>query len=162
MIEKGTEGHILALAKRIKVGVEFDFENSSGQYFLNVYSEDQRPHIIILSRELISDFDMALQKHKNSSYFYSMENRLKWEICLGLADKELFPDILVSDEMIREKGQWQDPSTSANNFTTSFDEKMTLRLLDGFIYISNSLDTLIVMSKPLQLEDIEEEKKEGY
>ena len=152
--------HILSMANNIKSGLKFILAGNSFQPHLQVIDGSHRKHIISLTFGLLEDFESALINHRNTSYFFTIENRIKWEICLGLLSNKIYPDLFVSDEMINEKGDWIDPVRSRKDYNVSFDQKMTKHLSDGFQYLIGNLDALIEMSKPLPLEDIREHQKE--
>ena len=58
------------------------------------------------SREDVDDFDVALERHKDTNYFHTLENRIKFRIYVLLGRAGLLHDFDISSEILEEKGEW--------------------------------------------------------
>ena len=138
-IDKKTIDHIEMMVKGLVDNISVDF--FEGDYMrrsrLKIINEKGNRFDIYFPWELVDDFNQAVLNYHNTPYFYSSDNRLKYEICSELVEMKISPKMYVSDEMIREKGEWYGPELS-NSFVLRLDEKMTLAIADGLKLLLNS------------------------
>jgi len=59
-----------------------------------------------LGRELMDDFEVALERYQSTSYFETIRNRVRFPILIALGEKGLIPDFKVSAELLNERGEW--------------------------------------------------------
>lgn len=102
----------------------------------------------------VDDFEVALEQHRNTNYFHTLENRIRFRIYLLLGKAGLLPDFDISSEVLEEKGEW------LKNYRVDieFNEWFSQVLYEGLRRLSNSLDE-ILSSTDLRLDDVQEDKE---
>ena len=60
---------------------------------------------IKLSRGEVNDFEVALEQYRNTNYFHTLENRIKFRIYLIFGNAGLLPDFDISSKLLEEKGE---------------------------------------------------------
>ncbi len=106
------------------------------------------------NRAPMDDFEVAIQKYKDTDYYYTLENSIKFKIYIELGSKGLLTDFEISSELLNEKGQWLDRCWE----TVSFDDKICEILNNGLRRLSGFLEQ-VLGDHNLDLRDIEAEKK---
>ena len=105
------------------------------------------------TRALMDDFEIALEKYKGTDYYYTLENAIRFEVYIALGSKGLLTGFEISDEILKEKGEWLKRCSVA----VSFDAKMTEELNNGLKRLSNFLGQ-IASDHNLDLKDMTIEK----
>ena len=103
-------------------------------------------------RSEMEDFEVALEKFQNTSYFHTLENRIRFRIFLALGPKGLIPCLQISSEFLREKGEW------LKNIRTdvAFDSNFSVVLYQGLKLLSASIGK--TLASGLKLPEVEVEK----
>lgn len=104
-------------------------------------------------RSEIEDFEIALEKFRNTAYFHTMENRIRFRFFIALGLKGLIPYLPISSELLKEKGEWR------KNLRTdvAFDPEFSANLHQGLKLLAASLGK--TLASGLRLPDVEAEKK---
>lgn len=105
-------------------------------------------------RDETDDFEIALEQYRNTNYFYTLENRIKFRIYLLLGNAGLLKDFDISSEILEEKGEW----LKSYKVDIAFDEWFSKVLYEGLRYLSNTLDS-ILSATDLNLNDVQEDKE---
>jgi hypothetical protein len=105
------------------------------------------------SRALMDDFEIAIEKYRDTDYYYTLENALRFEIYIAFGSKGLLTGFDISEEILSEKGEWLKRCSVA----VSFDTKMTEVLNNGLTKMSDFLGQM-VSAHNLDLEDVRIEK----
>jgi hypothetical protein len=105
-------------------------------------------------RDIIDDFDVALEKYRNSNYFHTLENRIKFRIYILLGKEGLLPDFDISSEILNEKGEWL-KSYSAD---MKFENWFCGILYEGLKLLSGSLEATL-SGTDLELNEIRTDKE---
>jgi len=158
-IENETKVYIAKLAKSLYGGDSIELLFSNAEFYLKLPRSSERDIIILLPLSVVEDFDSALLNYKDTPYFYTIENLLKYNICSELVKKQFSPNLHVSDEMINEKGDWINPQVT-NVYNVSFNSRMTKHLADGLKQILSGLDKILGMSEFLNLNDFKKHKED--
>jgi len=61
---------------------------------------------VAFSRELMDDFEVAIEKYHGTSYFETMRNRVRFPILVATGEKGLIPEFRISGELFQEQGEW--------------------------------------------------------
>ena len=104
-------------------------------------------------RALMDDFEIAIEKYKGTDYYYTLENALRFEVYIALGSKGLLTDFDISEQILREKGEWLKRCSVA----VSFDAKMTEALNNGLKRLSDFLGQ-VASAHDLDLKDMTIEK----
>lgn len=104
-------------------------------------------------RSEMDDFEVALEKFQNTNYFHTLENRIRFRIFVALGAKGLIPDLQISSELLREKGEW------LKNIRTNvaFDADFCAVLYQGLKLLSASIGK--TLASGLNLPEVEAEKR---
>ena len=137
-----------------KASVYFD-RNAVNQYLYRfLLTFHGQPVELQFNRAPMDDFEVAIQKYKDTDYYYTLENSIKFKIYIELGSKGLLTDFEISSELLNEKGQWLDRCWE----TVSFDDKICEILNNGLRRLSSFLEQ-VLGDHNLDLRDIEAEKK---
>jgi|SRR5579872_5944424 len=109
--------------------------------------------IVRFSRELMDDFEAAIEKYNGTRYFETMRNRVRFPILVALGEKGLIPEFKVSRELLNEKGEW----LRTFRADVQFPDEIYATLDHGLDLLSASMDRQL--STGLKLPDIEADKK---
>lgn len=106
-----------------------------------------------LGRELMDDFEVALDRYKSTSYFETIRNRVRFPILIALGEKGLLPEFKISAELLNERGEW------LKNFRADvvFPPEVYGIFDHGLELLSGSMERQL--STGLKLPDIEDDKK---
>jgi len=118
-------------------------------------SFDNENYKIEFPRSLLEDFEIALDKYKDSDCFRSLESAIKFKIYIKLGNEGLLRDTLISKELINEKREW----LKDYRVNTVFDKENTEVFYKGLKNIISFFDSLLEKYKSLNLSEIEEDKK---
>lgn len=101
----------------------------------------------------VDDFEIALEQYKNTNYFHTLDNRIKFRIYLILGKAGMLTDFDISSELLEEKGEW------LKNYRVDieFSDWFSKVLYEGLRRLSDSLSE-ILSSTNLQIDDIREDK----
>lgn len=104
-------------------------------------------------RSEMEDFEVALEKFRDTNYFHTLENRIRFRIFIALGSKGLIPYIPISEELLREKGEW------LKNLRTdvAFDSDFSAVLYQGLDLLSASISK--TLASGLKLPGVETEKR---
>lgn len=104
-------------------------------------------------RAEMEDFEIALEKFRNTSYFHTLENRVRFRIFGALGSKGLIPHLQISSELLREKGEW------LKNLRTdvTFDPEFSAVLYQGLKLFSASI--VKTLASGLKLPEVEVERE---
>jgi|GEM_PF-1709389 hypothetical protein len=103
-------------------------------------------------RSEMEDFEVALGRFKNTNYFHTLDNRIRFRIFIAMGAKGLIPDLQISSELLREKGEW------LKNLRTdvAFDRDFCAVLYKGLTLLSASIKNTLASGLPLP--EVEAEK----
>lgn len=104
-------------------------------------------------RDEADDFEVALEQYRNTNYFHTLDNRIKFRIYLILGSAGLLSDFNISSELLEEKGEW----LKNYRIDIEFSDWFSKVLYEGLQRLSNSLSE-ILSSTGLQIDDIREDK----
>jgi len=104
-------------------------------------------------RSEMQDFEVALEKFQNTSYFHTLENRIRFHIYVSMGSKGLIPHVPISSELLQEKGEWLKNIRTDVAFNTDFCSV----LYDGLKLLSVSIDR--TLNSGLMLPEVEAEKR---
>lgn len=90
-------------------------------------------------RAKIDDFAIALERYRNTNYFFTLENHIKFRIYLALGSEGLLDELVISRELINEKGDW----LQNIQVDVSFEEEFARTLYEGLKLLDESLTALI-------------------
>jgi hypothetical protein len=110
------------------------------------------PIDVRFDRAEMEDFEIALDQFRNTNYFHTLENRIRFRILVALGVKGLIPNLNISSELLREKGEWLKQIRTDVTFDPSFSEV----LYEGLKLLSSSLSK--TLASGLNLPEIETEK----
>lgn len=98
------------------------------------------------------DFEIALEQYKDTDYFYTLANRLRFRIAIALGAKGLIPYLKISSEFLRERGDWLKSAA----YDVAFEEDFCKLLVDGLRLLAGSIAT--TLSTDIKVPDMEREK----
>jgi hypothetical protein len=104
-------------------------------------------------RSEMEDFEVALEKFRNTNYFHTLENRIRFRIFIALGAKGLIPYLQISSELLREKGEWLKNISIDVAFETAFGAI----LYQGLKLLSASIAK--TLASGLNLPEVEAEKQ---
>ena len=137
-----------------KASVYFD-RNGVNQYIYRFQLTSQEQDVKIqFNRAPIDNFEVAIQKYRDTDYYYTLENSIKFKIYIELGSRGLLTDFEVSSELLNEKGQWSERCW----VNVSFDKKMCESLNSGLRRLSSFLEQ-VLGDHNLDLRDVKAEKK---
>lgn len=110
---------------------------------------------IRFSRSLIEDFEVALEKYKDSNYFYSLDSAIKFTAYITLGKEGLLKDFNISDEIINEKRDW----LKDYKVMTAFEISITEVLYKGLTDIRKYFDELLEKHRDLDLSEIKDHRQ---
>lgn len=105
------------------------------------------------SFELIEDFDVALEKLRNTIYYYSLISQVKFIALSKLAEEGLLDNYLISEEFFSEKREW----LKEYRVNIKFDKEFTDNIVEGLTELSIFLENILSNSK-YNVESIQYEK----
>jgi hypothetical protein len=103
-------------------------------------------------RSEMEDFEVALEKFRNTNYFYTLENRIRFRIFIALGSKGLIPYVPISEQLLREKGEW----LKALRADVAFDAGFSAVLYQGLEPLLASINK--TLASGLKLPEVEAEK----
>jgi hypothetical protein len=104
-------------------------------------------------RSLMEDFEVALEHFPNTNYIYTLENRIKFRLLIDIGREGLIPDLEISIELLREKGEW----LKSLRTDVAFDTEFCAILYDGLKLLSGSIAK--TLASGLKLPEVEAEKQ---
>lgn len=104
-------------------------------------------------RSEMEDFEVALERFRNTNYFHTLENRIRFRFFVALGSKGLIPYLQISSELLREKGEW--PKTLRTDVT--FDPEFSVILYQGLKQLSASIGK--TLASGLKLPEVEAEER---
>ena len=139
--EKAIE-FIFGVVKELDDEAEIHFDRHSVNLFIYKFRVSSKGEEIDFQfrRALMDDFEVAIEKHKGTDYYYTLENALRFEVNIALGSKGLLTDLDVSEEILKEKGEWLKRCSVA----VSFDAKMTEDLNNGLKRLSDFIGRVLV------------------
>ncbi len=104
-------------------------------------------------RSEMDDFEIALEKFRDTNYFHTLENRVRFRIFIALGSKGLIPYLQISSQLLQEKGEW------LKNVRTDvmFDSELSAVLYQGLELLSASIGK--TLASGLKLPEVEAEKR---
>lgn len=109
--------------------------------------------IVRFDRSEMDDFEVALEKFQNTDYFYTLENGIRFHILISLGVKGLIPDLEISSELLREKGEW----LKNIRVDVTFDRDFSAVLYQGLKLLSASIEKTLSFGP--KLPEVEAEKR---
>jgi len=133
------------------------YQKGSLCYDFYVENGDQRINISF-GRDIIEDFEIAIEKHPEADYFYGLENTIKFRIYVTLGQEGLLPKFDISSEILNERRDWLLDYSAKVQLEKSIYEI----LYRGFNKLSDFLNQTLKKYKRqgLELKEVKEEK--GY
>ena len=107
-------------------------------------------------RSLMDDFEIALDKYKNSDYFRSLDSAIKFNIYVKLGMEGLLrKDFLISKAILNEKRDW----IKDYKVETLFNKEITEVFFNGLKDINIFLASLLKKYDSLDLANIKEDQE---
>lgn len=104
-------------------------------------------------RSDLEDFEVAIERFRDTSYFHTLENRIRFRIFVALGAKGLISCVQISAELLREKGEW----LKSLRTDVAFDGDFCAILYRGLALLSSSIER--TLSSGLKLPEVEAEKR---
>lgn len=123
----------------------------SPNFTFSFYVNDERVDVRF-DRSEMQDFEVALEKFQDTSYFHTLENRIRFRIYVSMGSRGLIPHIPISSELLQEKGEWLKNLRADVSFNTDFCSI----LYEGLKLLSASIDK--TLDSGLMLPEVEAEK----
>lgn len=101
----------------------------------------------------MEDFNVALEKDRDTDYYHTLENHIKFQIYVLLGKEGLLSDFDISSEILDEKGGWK----GYLKVDVEFEEWFCIIMYEGLKLLSNFLDT-ILSDASVELKEMEAEK----
>lgn len=101
----------------------------------------------------LDDFEVALERFQNTNYFHTMENRIKFGVLVSIGKEGLIPDLDISSELLREKGEW----LKHIRVDVCFDTQFCVILNQGLRLLLQSIER--TLASGLKLPEVEAEKQ---
>ena len=108
---------------------------------------------IYFGRDVMDDFEVALEKYRDTNYYHTLENRIKFQIYVLLGKEGLLSGFDISPEILCEKGEW----IEYRKVDVEFEEWFCEIMYEGLKLLSNFLDT-ILSGTSVELKEMEAEK----
>ena len=152
--EKAVE-FIIGVLHELDSEAEVLFDRNSVNLFIYRFSVISKGEGVDFQfpRALMDDFEIAIEKYKGTDYYYTLENAVRFEVYIALGSKGLLDDFHISEEILKEKGEWLKRCSVA----VSFDAKMTKALNNGLKRLSDFLGR-VASAHNLDLKDMRIEK----
>lgn len=133
-----------------------DIDYVSYSYVVRVSIADETRRIEF-DRSIIDDLEVALEKHKGTKYFDTLESNVKFIIYIELGKEGLLAGFDISCELINDKRDW----IKDYRIDTKFRPEMAKILYEGLNMLCNFFDSQIEKHKVLGISyaDIEGNKK---
>jgi hypothetical protein len=109
--------------------------------------------LVRFSRELIEDFEAAIESYKGTRYFETIRNRVRFPILITVGEKGLIPEFKISSELLHEEGEW----LRTFRADVEFPSEIYAALDHGLELLSGSMERQL--STGLKLPDIEADKR---
>jgi len=129
---------------------------ASLNYNFCVESQGQRV-VIIFGRDIIEDFEIAIEKYAGTDYYYTLENTIKFRIYIALGQEGLLPRFDISSEMLNERRDWPKNYSAKVRLEKSVYEILYRGLKKSDIFLNGTLKNY--KAQGLELKEIEEEKE---
>lgn len=126
-------------------------------YDFYVESQGQRVKITF-GRDLIEDFEIAIEKYAGTDYYYTLENSIKFRIYITLGQEGLLPRFDISSEILNERRDWPKDYSAKVELEKSVYEILYRGLKKSDIFLSQTLKKY--KAQGLELKEIEEEKED--
>jgi hypothetical protein len=135
----------------------FDGETLGAPYTYIIKLEYQNtPYRIGFTKAVIEDFETAFDKYRNTTYFFTLENNIKFKMYIELGKNGLLPKFKISNEIIGEKREW----LKTYRANVKFDKIMTEELSEGLKNIIDVFNLLLRNHRDLKLSDLEHHLKQ--
>jgi len=135
----------------------FDGETLGAPYTYIIKLEYQNtPYRIGFTKAVIEDFEIAFDKYRNTTYFFTVENNIKFKMYIELGKNGLLPTFKISNEIIGEKREW----LKTYRANVKFDKIMTEELSEGLKNIIDVFNLLLRNHSDLDLSDLEHHLKQ--
>ncbi len=108
---------------------------------------------VYFGRDVMDDFEAALEKYRDTNYYHTLENRIKFQIYVLLGKEGLLSDFDISSEILNEKGEW----IEYRKVDVEFEEWFCEIMYEGLKLLSNFLDT-ILSGTSVEIKEMEAEK----
>ena len=151
---KNTMDYISRLIKNLNQAFVVHTSFEPYVYYAKV-SIDDTVLPIEFPRSLIDDFEVALEKYKDTAYFQTLNSSIKFKIYIELGGRNLLPNFRVSDEIIKERREW----LKAYRVNTRFDEDMMRILSEGLIILNKFFSSLLKKHPDLDLSNRKEDQR---
>lgn len=145
------EKFLIGLLPNCRIEFLSNSPSFDGYTFLVTCNTSRIP--IKYSFELIEDFDVALEKLRNTIYYYSLISQVKFIALSKLAEEGLLDTYIISDEFLSEKREW----LKEYSVNIKFDNEFTEHLVEGLTELSKFLENILSSSKH-NVEGIQYEK----
>lgn len=132
---------IKELLPECKVELLNNIHSFDGYTFLVTINSTRIP--IKYSFELIEDFNVALEKLRNTLYYYSLISKVRFIALTKLAEEGLLDTYLISEEFFSEKRDW----IKEYRVNIKLDKEFTQFILEGLNELSKFLANIISNSK---------------
>ncbi len=109
---------------------------------------------VYFGRDVMDDFEVALEKYRDTNYYHTLENRIKFQIYVLLGKEGLLSDFDISSEILDEKGEW----IEYRKIDVEFEEWFCEIMYEGLKLLSNCFDT-ILSGTSVELKEVEADKE---
>lgn len=134
----------------LNVSVSTNIEYKDFSYILYIHIGDNM-QTLKFSKSLVEDFDVAIEKYKDTNYFYGLESSVKFTFYSFFGVNNLLPaEFKISDEIVSERREW----ITNYRVNTQFDESSTEIFLAGLKLLSTFFGSLIEKYKDLDMQSI--------
>lgn len=124
-------------------------------YNYNFYIEIRgQKNDIIFGRDLIDDFEIAINKYPETDYYYTLENAIRFKIFISLGQEGFIPSFDISSELLSEKREWLKDYRG----DVSFEKKICEIIYEGLKKLSYFLDG-IIKTHNLELKEMRGDKE---
>ncbi|MCD6360973.1 MAG: hypothetical protein J7M38_08910 [Armatimonadetes bacterium] len=148
--------YIIDLVKRFDSTASIHFDPTSPTRYVYLFRINIQGQNIDLqfNRGIMDDFEIAIKEHKDTDYYFNLENSVKFKIYVLLGSRGFIPDFEVSSEFLNEKGQWLE----RYSVNVSFDERICEALYGGLRKLAEFLRQVLKDHKS-GLRDMRAEKE---
>jgi len=146
--------YIIQLINKLRpdVKIKSSVINDDYQFYFQI---NKQRFNIIFDRDLIEDFEVALEKYVETSYYFTIENAVKFQVYIYLGQKGLISDFNISTEILNERRDWAEDV----RLNVSFDKNICQIMNSGLIKLSQFLQDTIAKYKDLELPSYKEDKE---
>lgn len=135
------------------------FNQPTGSLLYDFVVECQGQSIkITFGRDIIEDFESAIEKYPGTDYYYTLESTIKFRIYITLGQEGLLSRFNISSEILNERRDWPKDYSAKVKLEKYVYEILYRGLKKSDIFLSQALKKY--KAQGLELKEIEEEKED--